>query len=72
MTLTGCTISGNSAVRDGGGLFAYGGTMTLTKCTVSDNSAALYGGGVDTEGRHGHTDQLHRQRQLRPVRAAAS
>ena len=40
------------------------GTATLTNCTVSGNSAGGSGGGL-ANSRHGHADQLHRQRQLR-------
>ncbi len=42
-TLTGCTVSGNTAVS-GGGLRILGGT--LTNCTVSDNTASNSGGGL--------------------------
>ena len=45
-TLTNCTVSGNSASYDGGGLYNYGGTTTLTNCTVSGNSASGNGGGL--------------------------
>ena len=38
-TLANCTVSGNSAVRRGGGLYQLDGTATLTNCTVSGNSA---------------------------------
>ena len=39
VTLTQCTVSGNSATNNGAGLFTDGfGTTTLTNCTVSDNS----------------------------------
>ena len=48
----------------GGGL-TINGTTTLTNCTVSGNSAISGGGGVYSYLRHGHADQLHRQRQLR-------
>jgi hypothetical protein len=41
-TLTGCTISGNSAAS-GGGVF-NSGTAALTNCTVSGNSASGFGG----------------------------
>ncbi len=47
-TLTDCTISGNSANRRGGGLWAYG-TATLTDCTISGNSGTE-GGGVYLAG----------------------
>ena len=44
MILNNCTISGNTASKNGGGLFSYdsysGGTATLTNCTVSGNKAA--------------------------------
>jgi fibronectin-binding autotransporter adhesin len=51
LTLTGSTVSGNTAGQDGGGLASYGGTATLTNCTVSNNSATAGsfgngGGGV--------------------------
>ena len=46
VTLTNCTVSGNSAEDFGGGLYnGFGGTTTLTNCTVSGNSA-VDGGGV--------------------------
>ena len=49
-TLTNCTVSGNSAGNDGGGLDTsggtYGGTTTLTNCAVSGNSAGNDGGGL--------------------------
>ena len=38
--MTGCTVSGNTAI-DGAGLLVYqGGDITLTNCTVSGNSAS--------------------------------
>ena len=48
-TLTGCTISGNSAKNGGGGLF-NSGTATLTNCTISDNSC---GDAFDKQGGGG-------------------
>jgi hypothetical protein len=47
LTLTDCTLSGNSA-WDGGGIFNQG-TLTLTRCTLSGNSAEE-GGGIDNRG----------------------
>jgi len=44
LTLTQCSITGNSA-SDGGGISAFGGSATLTRCQVSVNSAR-YGGGI--------------------------
>jgi predicted outer membrane repeat protein len=43
LTLSNCTVSGNSATN-GGGLYNRG-TATLTNCTVSGNSATRSGGG---------------------------
>ena len=47
LTLTDCTVSGNSGGRrpqlGGGGLANYG-TATLTGCTISDNYASSYNG----------------------------
>jgi hypothetical protein len=45
VTLTDCTISGNSADY-GAGVDNYAGTATLTDCTITGNSAAFAGGGV--------------------------
>jgi predicted outer membrane repeat protein len=45
-TLIGCTISGNSALDDGGGIDALNGGVTLTNCTVSDNHSGDDGGGI--------------------------
>jgi len=46
LTLTGCTISGNSVSGGlGGGLENNDGTVMLTGCTISGNSAG-YGGGL--------------------------
>jgi hypothetical protein len=45
LTLTDCTVSGNSA-KNGGGLANDSGTDTLTNCTVSGNSAGNLGGGI--------------------------
>ena len=46
ITLTDCTISGNSA-RNGGGVYTgSGGATTLTNCTVSGNTTINKGSGV--------------------------
>jgi hypothetical protein len=45
LTLTNCTISGNSASGSGGGLFNYG-TLTGNNCTISGNTASGSGGGL--------------------------
>jgi hypothetical protein len=44
LTLTQCTLTGNSA-RDGGALYVGDGTATLTNCTLSGNTASRNGGG---------------------------
>jgi parallel beta-helix repeat protein len=45
-TLTYCTVAGNSASADGGGVNDGGtGTTTLTDCTISGNTA-FFGGGL--------------------------
>jgi hypothetical protein len=45
LTISGCTVSDNSAVLDGGGLFA-GGTAQVTNCAVTGNTAGTNGGGM--------------------------
>lgn len=46
-TIQDCTISGNTTLSEGGGVFNnHGGTITLTNCTVSGNTAQQ-GGGVE-------------------------
>ena len=71
VTLTDCTVSGNSASDGGGGLDNLDGTATLIYCTVSGNSAAQRRRPVTTL-RHGDADQLHRQRQLGATAAACT
>jgi parallel beta-helix repeat protein len=44
LTLTNCTVSGNTATRDDGGGIYNEGRLTLTNCTVSGNSAGSGGG----------------------------
>jgi hypothetical protein len=47
LTLSDCTISGNTAGSDGGGLDNQGtAKLVLTNCTVSGNSAGVHGGGL--------------------------
>ena len=47
-TLTGCTISGNTA-GDGGGIYCSGSSPTINGCTISDNTAG-HGGGIRCSG----------------------
>jgi hypothetical protein len=51
LTLTNCTLSGNSADHVGGqgGGIENDGTMTLNQCTLSGNSAGYDGGGIDND-----------------------
>jgi hypothetical protein len=48
LTLTDCTLSGNSTGGGGGGIYNVG-TATLAGCTLSGNSAG-YGGGIANAG----------------------
>ncbi len=51
VTLTDCTISGNSAGESGGGLLSgLGSVTTLTNCTVTGNSSYIFGGGLINYG----------------------
>ncbi len=51
VTLTNCTITGNTAATSGGALRVfYGGTLTLRSSTVSGNTAAKRGGAIYTRG----------------------
>jgi hypothetical protein len=57
LTLSHCTITGNSAVAtpfgSGGGIDSHG-TLILDSCTVSGNSSDNYGGGITASDRGGH------------------
>ena len=46
MSVSGCTIAGNSTERGGGGIFVGGGALTIANSTIADNSAEA-GGGID-------------------------
>ena len=51
ISLTSCTISGNTANNDGGGILNLGdGTATLTNTTISQNTARAFGGGISRQG----------------------
>lgn len=47
LTMHNSTLSGNSAVRDGGGIWAQSGTLWMLNSTLSGNSAVNYGGGIN-------------------------
>jgi hypothetical protein len=46
LTVSNCTISGNSATDYGGGIFNNAGTLTVQNSTLSGNSATNGGGGI--------------------------
>ena len=50
VTLSLCTITGNTATGvGGGGVFVWGGTVTFSSCTITGNTAG-WGGGVSVIG----------------------
>jgi hypothetical protein len=48
LTVSNCTLSGNSATYAGGGI-DNNGTATVSNCTLSGNSATYHGGGIFNE-----------------------
>jgi hypothetical protein len=50
LTLSGSTLSGNTAVYGGGGGIANNGTLTLSSSTLSDNTTGSDGGGIYNSG----------------------
>ena len=46
ITITGSTISDNTAQDNGGGIFDEGGSITITGSTISGNTADYQGGGI--------------------------
>jgi hypothetical protein len=55
LSVTDCTLSGNSAPYSGGGIGNVG-TLTVTDCTLSGNSAPYSGGGIGNIGTLTVTD----------------
>ena len=45
-TLTDCTVIGNTASFNGGGIFNNRGVVTLTNCELSENTTGAFGGGL--------------------------
>jgi len=59
VTLTRCTLSGNSSPSGGGAIENAGGTLSLTQCTLSGNSTAGDGGAIEIgQGGSGGTTFL--------------
>ena len=50
LTLTNCTLTGNTGVPTGGGIANFDGTATLTNSTLTDNTADDGGGIYDLNG----------------------
>jgi hypothetical protein len=52
LTMTDCTVTGNTASESGGGIFMFDGALSMSFCTVSANSVTApgdfkRGGGID-------------------------
>lgn len=45
-----CTVSGNTAARDGGGINLDGNAVTMKDCEITGNTATRNGGGIYIEG----------------------
>jgi hypothetical protein len=50
VSLTGCTLSNNSASGAGGAIYDFNTTMTVSGCTLSGNSAGEAGGAIYNSG----------------------
>nr|WP_326183678.1 S-layer homology domain-containing protein [uncultured Oscillibacter sp.] len=48
VTIKNVTVSGNSALENGGGIWINAGSVNITGCTISGNTAAASGGGIYT------------------------
>ena len=46
VTISGCTISDNSASGNGGGIYVLNCSPLITGCDITDNSCSDYGGGI--------------------------
>jgi CSLREA domain-containing protein len=49
LTLTDCTVAGNSATNQGAGIYSQG-TLIVTGCTIANNGAPKLGGGLAVFG----------------------
>ncbi|MEX2273937.1 MAG: choice-of-anchor Q domain-containing protein [Actinomycetota bacterium] len=50
VTIRDSTISGNSTMGDGGGIYAFNSTVTVQRSLISDNFASNYGDGIVNYG----------------------
>lgn len=46
VTLNNSVVAANSALADGGGIYALGGTLTINNSTITDNHAVTEGAGI--------------------------
>ena len=53
LTMTNCTVSGNSAARSDAGGIRNGGTLAMTNCTVSGNTSDRDGGCANPDEESG-------------------
>ena len=65
LTVTNCTLSGNSGDFGGGGIYNDSGAVTVTNCTLSGNSTSGYqGGGIFNDAGAVTVTNCMLQRQL--------
>jgi hypothetical protein len=58
LSLTACTITGNSAARDGT-IWVANGTLTVDDCEFSDNTVGRYGGAISVSSSIASTTVSH-------------
>ena len=51
LSISGSTLSGNSAGSEGGGIYNDGSQATVMNCTITGNTAGYEGGGIYNAGR---------------------
>ncbi len=57
LTVSNCTLAGNSATLDGGGIYNYRGVLSVVASTLSSNWA-YYGGGIFNDGMYSSSATL--------------
>ena len=67
LTMTGTTVSGNTANDLGAGILNYG-TAMLKNCTITGNTGTVLGGGIYNLRSRTHGRRLHDRRQWGPGR----